>query len=61
METNNQSIENIQEAKKLLSPLAKVTDNFFTTQTIGLISKAIAEAQTGLEKVLKNTNNSFFK
>ena len=61
METNNQLVENIQEAKKLLSPLAKVTDNFFTTPTIGLISKAIAEAQTSLEKVLKNTNNSFFK
>lgn len=61
METNNQSIENIQEAKKLLSPLAKVTDNFFTTPTIGEVSKAIAEAQISLEKVLKNANNPFFK
>ena len=58
METN---LENIQEVKRILSPLAKVTDDFFTTATIGKISKAIADAQTSLEKVIKNTDNSFFR
>ncbi len=59
METNNQSIENIQEGKKLLSPFIKITNNLFTTPTIGKISEAISISQLNLEKVLKNTNNSF--
>jgi len=61
METNNQPLQNVQEVKELISPFAKVTESLFMTPTIGKISEAIAISQLNLEKVLKNTNNAFFR